>query len=119
MTLATRSVTDVIGEDGARIITWSTLDADDDALPVRLGDWRIRSVQADGTFGDAGSCSIQGSNTAASGSWIALTSDGTNAIALTDSTPTPVFEDTLYVKPLATAGDGTTALVITAYATKR
>lgn len=99
------------------VITWASLSSTNtsgDAVPPqRLADYADRSVQIIGTTG-AATIKFQGSN------------DGTNYVSLTDpqgnviekasltasSALEQVMENTLYVKPVVTSGDGSTAITV-------
>lgn len=111
MTLVTRDKTILkIGSDPgvAWVCKWEGLDSDDDGDELEMPAWSDRSVQVIGTFGSGGSLSFYGSN------------DGTNFVILNDLEGAAltftaaglrsVMEITRYVKPLVTAGDGTTDL---------
>jgi hypothetical protein len=76
----------------------------------RLARFTTKSAHATGTFGVGGSVAIEGSNDG--DNWFALTKDdASTAIALTAASPgAGILENTLYIRPRVTAGDGTTAL---------
>lgn len=75
------------------------------------GDWLEAFFQVTGTFGAAGSVQIEGSN------------DGVNYVKLSPAALTAaglfagfgVTERPKFVRPNVTAGDGTTALTVTAF----
>jgi hypothetical protein len=77
---------------------------------AKLARYGAKSAQATGTFGAGGSVAIEGSNDGTN--WFALTKDDSSAaIALTAAAPgAGILENTLYIRPRVTAGDGTTAL---------
>lgn len=85
----------------------------DTGTPVLLPAFADKSIQVTGTFGTGGSATLEGSN------------DGVNYFALTDPTGTviailaaggkAITESTQFVRPHVTAGDGTTALVVTVF----
>lgn len=92
----------------AWVCKWEGLDSDDDGEALEMPAWADRSVQVIGTFGAGGTISFKGSN------------DGTNyeilqdiegaALTFTAAGLRSVLELTRYVKPVVTAGDGTTDL---------
>jgi hypothetical protein len=94
--------------------TWATMANGDTGAPVNFPGNADKTIQVTGTFGAAGSCTLQGSN------------DGVNYFALTNPTGTTiamivagiqaVTEACQFVRPAVTAGDGTTALVAVVYA---
>ena len=96
------------------LATWSGLANGDTGAPIQEPAFADRTVQISGTFGSGGSITLQGSN------------DGTNFVALTDGQGNAVTklaaamevieECPRYVRPSVTAGDGTTALVVTMWA---
>jgi hypothetical protein len=77
---------------------------------ARLARWTSKSAHATGTFGAGGAVAIEGSNDGSN--WFALTKeDGSAVISLTSANPgAGILENTLFVRPRVTAGDGTTAL---------
>lgn len=93
------------------LAVWAALANGESGAAVELPQYADRSVQIQGTFGAAGSVTIEGSN------------DGTNYHPLTDPqgndlTKTAadlehIAEMTRYIRPRCTAGDGTTSLAIT------
>lgn len=99
-------------------VTWSGVLNGDDGAPVEYADFADRSVQVQGTLGAGGNLRWEGSN------------DGTNYVVLTDpqgnalnfvavSTLEQVEELTRFMRPRATAGDGTTNFTVTMYGVRR
>lgn len=92
------------------IYTWAALAQGDDGAPVSGPGWADRSFQVEGTFGAGGTVVIEGSN------------DGTNYRTLNDPFGNPMSitaaglyqltQDSLYVRPRISAGDGTTAIAV-------
>jgi len=70
-----------------------------------------RSVQVTGTFGAGGNLRIEGSNDGTN--YSALTDPQGNALDFTATKIEGVLELTRYIRPRATAGDGTTSLTVT------
>jgi hypothetical protein len=112
----TPGATNPKGELLSFVVQWLAMANGQTGIPVDLDAYSIRSVQVEGTFGAAGSVSIQGSN------------DGTNYETLRDPSNTAltflaaglkgVLEMTGLIRPNVTAGDGTTALTVTLFARK-
>lgn len=112
--MATRAaVVEKFGRDSVRI-TWSGLLNTDSGEAVTFGVYTDRSVQVVGTFGTGGTVTMQGSN------------DNTNFVALSDARGAALaintarieqIEDLSYsIKPVITAGDGTTNLKVVLFA---
>lgn len=95
----------------AQLITWSGLLNGDDGGPVDWVDFADRCVQVTGTFGAAGSVTLQGSNDGTV--WSTLADPQGNALTVTAAKIEQVLELPRYVRPIVTAGDGTTNLVVT------
>jgi hypothetical protein len=120
------SPSSVILEDGNRVLSeangdavktvWGALANGDSGSPVSLVQYADRSVQVEGTFGVGGTLLVEGSN------------DGTTYHTLTDSIGNPlsfttsglkvVSEATGFIRPRVSAGDGTTAIVVTMVAAR-
>lgn len=98
----------------AMVVTWSGLLNGDDGSSVELPDWADRCVQVTGTFGASGNMRFQGSNDGTN--WAPLTDPQGNAINLTAAGLEQVTEITRHIRPLITAGDGTTDLTVVMYA---
>lgn len=102
-------ITDTI--PGCVVATWALANGDT-GVPVGYGGYVERSVQVSGTFGAGGSVQMEVSN------------DGVNytiggGIVAAALGPQPVSFPALYMRPHCTAGDGTTALVVTLFMAKR
>lgn len=95
----------------ARLVTWSGLLNTDDGSPVDWIDFADRCFQVTGTFGAGGSLTIQGSNDGTN--WSALADPQGNALTFTSQRLEQALELPRYVRPIVTAGDGTTNLVCT------
>lgn len=90
---------------------WSGLLNGDDGNPESPGRLSDRSVQVSGTFGAGGSVSIQGSNDGIS--WSILRDPAGAPLTFTTGPDLKeILENTLYVRPVVTAGDGTTSLQV-------
>lgn len=104
-------------QDGV-LITWSGLlgSPTDDGDPVQPGNYRDMCVQVTGTFGTGGSVTLQGSLDNVN--WFALNTPAGSAITLTAAGLRQVQENARWVRPIVTAGDGTTNLVVRAWVSK-
>lgn len=96
----------------AKLVTWSALANGDDGTPLEALDFPGRCFQVTGTFGTGGSVSIQGSNDGTN--WAVLSDTQGNAMTFTATKIEQCQDLPRYVRPAVTAGDGTTALVVTA-----
>jgi len=84
---------------------------------VDLAVYADKSVQVTGTFGAAGSVSIQGSNDG--GTTFATMNDANgNALTFTSGAIKQITENPEQIQPIVTAGDGTTSLNVYLYMRK-
>jgi hypothetical protein len=98
-------------------VTWETLtttNADGAAWAVQ--DFRDISIQVQGTFGTGGTLTWEGTNEATPANWFALTDPQGNALAITGAKVEQVMENTRWMRPRVTAGDGTTDLDVIVWA---
>lgn len=97
----------------AHVVVWTglTFATTDDGQPLQMPGSADRSVQVTGTFGTGGSVRIQGSNDGTN--YVALTDPQGNALNITAAGIEAVQEITRYIRPLITAGDGSTSLTVT------
>jgi hypothetical protein len=111
--MATRqpSLVDVTPSGRSRLVTWTGLLNGDDGGLIDWVDFADRCFQVTGTFGAAGSITIQGSNDGTN--WSALSDPQGNPLTFTSSKIEQALELPRYVRPIVTAGDGTTSLVAT------
>ena len=89
------------------VFLWSGIPADTNGAAISVPGFADQTVVIDGTFGGA-TCTLEGGN------------DGTNTYALTDPQGTAiaktaagleqVTETPVYIQPVVTGGDGTTAI---------
>lgn len=116
MTTKALTVSIPTGDQLVRKFQWAVLANGDDGTPLGP-DWSHypdRSVQVTGTFGSGGTIVWEGSNDGTN--WVTLNTPAGVAISLTGAGLKQVLEGTLYARPRVTAGDGTTALVVTVFA---
>ena len=116
MAVQAKTITNLstVNERNCHIVSWAALANGDSGDPLQMGGSVERSVQVTGTFGAGGTIVIEGSN------------DGTNYATIEDSagtalSKTAAFVEAIgpavrYLRPRVTAGDGTTALVVTLFA---
>lgn len=114
MATKTLTATQPGGHRNAVLITWATLANGDDGTPYEGADFADRTVQITGTFGAGGSITFEGSNDGTN--YVALTDPQGNAVTKTAAAIETLEETPRYVRPRVTAGDGTTALVVTLFA---
>lgn len=112
-------------QTGVKHILWSGLDQDDSGQAVRLGKYSDKTVHIYGTFGGA-TVNLYGSNDpraqddidagttfgAKTAVWTVLTDAQANAITKTSAAIEVIEENPMFVMPVVTGGDGTTALVV-------
>jgi len=78
-----------------------------------------RNFQVSGTFGAGGEVTMQGSNEPpANDKWFTLSNMADSALVVTTAGGKMIQENTLYIRPKITGGDGTTSLTITLIARK-
>lgn len=102
--------TDIQSAIPAALFVWAALDLDDSGIPIECVDYSDRTVAITGTFGAAGSITMQGSND--NTTWFALTDPQGNAVTKTAAAMELLMEAPLYIRPLVTGGDGTTSLIV-------
>lgn len=109
---AVRAVTrvDIPAAVPAALFTWTGLDSDDSGTPITIVDYTDQTMTVRGTFGAGGSVTIQGSNDGSN--WFTLTDPQGNALTKTAAGIEMVVEAPRYVRPIVTAGDGTTSLTV-------
>lgn len=114
--MAVRTPTvEILGDRTVRI-TWSGLLNGDSGEPIDWGLYADRSVQVKGTFGVGGSVSMQGSND--DQNFNDLSDLRGAALAITTAKIEQVEDVTKQIRPLVTAGDGTTNLAVVLFARK-
>jgi hypothetical protein len=101
----------------AIVVAWGPMANGDTGKPISRPDFSDRSVQVEGTFGAGGSVALEGSNdstTGLDGNFRPLSDLQGTAIAITTAGFKQVTEATAWIRPNVTAGDGTTALTVSA-----
>lgn len=94
-------------------VVWATMANGDTGQPVEIPGYADKTIQVTGTFGTGGSVACEGSNDRVN--FAALTNPTGTVIAITAANIQAVTEAVLQVRPHVTAGDGTTALVVTMF----
>lgn len=109
--MAQRSDTYIIDANGGLDVVWAGLLNGDNGAPVTIARdyWKL-TAQAVGTFGAAGSVTLQGSNDGVTFS--ALKDVLGTTIAMTDNTIARLEGMPRYIRAFVTAGDGTTNLSV-------
>lgn len=111
--MATRTAT--VTYDNNRVtVVWTGLLNGDDGSAFDGFDWADASVQITGTFGVGGSINFTGSNDGTN--FVVLTDPQGNNLTKTGAAIEQVSEGVKSVKPVVTAGDGSTSLTVTMYA---
>lgn len=106
------AVTDFIRRwpDQIITVTWSGLANSDDGNKIEFPVYVDRSIQVVGTFGAGGTVALQGSNDGVT--WATLNDPQGNPLAIDTSKIESIQELARYMRPLVTAGDGTTSLTV-------
>jgi hypothetical protein len=109
--MATRAKTETDSNQAganAQVIAWEGLLNGDDGDPIKIPGSTVRSAHVKGTFGSGGTIVIEGSNDGST--YVTLTDPQGNAISKTSEAIETLEENTLWVRPRVSAGDGTTDL---------
>ncbi len=105
-------LTEVEGSsNGSYHIIWEALDSDDSGLPVTMTDYADRSVQVIGNFSGSASVTIQGSNDGGT-TYATLTDPLGVDLTFTAAGLKGISAACRQIRPLVTAGDGSTDLDI-------
>jgi hypothetical protein len=118
MTTVANSITEkpAAGQGQGFLVQWLALANGNDGTPFDMTGFEPLSVQIEGTFGAAGSVSLEGSNDASN--YEILHDLSTNALTFTAAGLKAVGDNTNFVKPKVTAGDGTTSLNVSLWVRK-
>lgn len=108
--MAVRTFTQERLGPNAQRITWTGLtdDTSDTGTPYVSHDDVIRTVQAIGTFGTGGNVTMQASLGGAAGTFGTAHDTAGSDLTLGDSRVEQVQEGPITIRPIVTAGDGTT-----------
>lgn len=111
--MATRQflIDNSVSNDGGTIaVTWTGLLNGDVGASLGKPQWSERTVQVVGTFGVGGSVTMQGSNDGVN--WVALVNRSGTALTFTAQGMNRTQDYPIYVRPIVTAGDGSTNLTV-------
>jgi len=114
--MATRSfevVRHTFEASGVIMVRWTNLLNGDDGQPFPCPHYSDKSVQVTGTFGTGGTIIAEGSNILDSPTYATLRDPLGNNISLTSAGIKQVMENSYWIRPRVTAGDGTTNLTVT------
>lgn len=112
MATVNATISDISGDGSVRKVVWANLTTTNtDGKAIEWVQWADRSIQVNGTFGAGGTVKLMGSNNGVD--WYEITDPQGNAISKTAGAIEACTEITQYVKPLITAGDGTTSITAT------
>src|SRR5258706_4000685 len=92
-------------------VQWTPMKFGDTAQPIVSGALVDHSIQCEGLFGAGTNIQIQGSNDGQN--YHALTDPYSNTINMGSAQLRQTTEDTVWIKPVISAGDGTANLTIT------
>ena len=109
MTIQPVTRSDGGGATQVPLFTWNALANGDTGKPISIVDFPDRTVAFSGTFGAGGSVTIECSNDGVN--FFALKDPSGAVIAKTAVGGCMIVEHPLQIRPHATAGDGTTAIV--------
>lgn len=103
---------------GVYVNEWTPLTTTNtDGSWIELPRHSDRSVHVSGTFGVGGSVRIQGTNQVDGSGLpinpVALSDQGGTALDITAASIKTVLQTSRFIRPLVTAGDGTTSLTVT------
>lgn len=93
-----------IDETGVLQVSWALITEADTGAPALIAQWPHKTVQVYGDFTTSGAITIEGS--ADNSNWATLNDDLPTPVALVITTTAPrnIRENTLYIRPRATAG---------------
>lgn len=114
--MATINLTRDVSSGFGVAIGWTPLANGDDGQAWDTQDFRDVSVQVLGTFGAAGNLRMEGSNEVTPTNWATLADPQGNAVDITAAKIEQLLENVRWIRPRATAGDGTTALTVRLWA---
>lgn len=95
---------------GIILIKWEGLQNGDTGSPLPCPHYADETVHVVGIFGVGGNCRIQGSNVFESPSYSTLKDPQGNDLDFTSEGLEQILENSYWVRPNITAGDGTTLL---------
>lgn len=105
------------GDRSVSVCSWAAMPNGDDGDPLQVPGSARLSVQVEGTFGVGGAIVIEGSNDGTN--YHTLNDEAGSAISLSAAGLVSIREQTKFIRPRVTGGDGTTALDVTLVAALR
>ena len=108
--MATKTFTQAVNPDGVCITTWASVTEADTGAGAGLARFPDRTVQVIGDFTTSGAITMEGSNDGTN--WGTLHDQTGTTLVITDMTPRLIAENTLQVRPRATAGTAVSMTVI-------
>lgn len=105
-------------KDDCHVITWSSMAVNDHGEAIKMPGSSDKSVQILGTLSVGGTAQIQGSNvvspseTFASTDFVVLTDPQGNDLNINSLKVEMVTENTLFIRPKITGGDGSTSITV-------
>lgn len=105
-------------KDDCHVVTWAAMANGDHGTAISMAGSADKSIQVLGTLGVGGNAQVQGSNvvspttTFASTDFVTLTDPQGNALDINSLKVEMITENTLFVRPKITAGDGTTSITV-------
>lgn len=98
------------GDDSVLLLDWAGLLNADQGSAVQFAKYADRCVQVTGTFGAAGSVTVEGSNNGVN--WFPLSRMAGGPATFTAAGGAQILDNPLFMRPNVTAGDGTTNLTV-------
>lgn len=96
--------------NGVMLIKWEGLANGDTGAPFPCPHLADETIQVLGTFGVGGNCRIEGSNFLDTPTYATLNDPQGSALDFSSAKVEQILENTYWVRPNVTAGDGTTLL---------
>jgi hypothetical protein len=97
-----------VGNDKYWLYEWEGLGDEDTGRPVRMGGLADKTVTVNGTFGAGGEVTIQGSQDGTT--WHTLSNTQGDPLVISVTGVETITENTKFVRPNVTDGDGNTSL---------
>ncbi len=117
MVAVERAATVTVSDDKIVTIRWSGLLNTDYGEPVRVARYPDKTVQVHGTFGTTAVVAMEGSNldepTTAVTDWGDCGDQVGAVLSIGELEPVVIAESPLWIRPIVSAGDGTTLLSVT------
>lgn len=107
----TEQIEGSVKNNGTVLVSWPLMANGDTGQPFLAHSHSDKSAQITGTFGAGGNCRIEGSND--STIYAALSDHGATALNITSASIKAVAENTRWLRPNISAGDGTTSITVT------